>query len=164
MPRPLAAALTGLLAACATTGGAQTEADGAVAGCYQFEWTAETAALGLPWGFELLTRPLEGWANVPDGREARTRATEERVQDHPFAFWRPLAGGLVQVGHPGGGGVALTLRREGQDLVGTARTTGDAVSPGEEPGPGPERPVVARRVLCPAPSGAAPPGVAPFGG
>lgn len=145
------AALLGPLAGCATAGGAQAAPADAVVGCYQFQWTDDAAALGLPWGFELLAAPLEGWGNLPDGREARTRTTEHVVRDHPFAYWRPVAADTIRVGHPGGGGFSLTLHPDGPDLVGTARSVGDAVAPGQDPGPRAARPVVAWRVLCPPP-------------
>lgn len=146
------AAVAAVVAGCASSGGARPSPDEAVLGCYQFQWTEEAAELGLPWGFELLARALEGWGNIPDGRVARTRVTEDVTRDHPFAYWRPVAGDSVHVGHPGGGGISLTLRPEGPDLVGTARPVGDAVAPGEDLDPRPARPVVARRVVCPPPA------------
>jgi hypothetical protein len=136
------------IAACA----APRAEDGArddLAGCYQFRWDDAAAEMRLPWGFDLLDEPLEGWGNVPDGRVARTRATERTMRDQPFAFWRRVAQDSIRVAHPGGGGLSLRLARQGPDLVGTARTLGDAV-PLDGGSPSPRvRPVVAYRVLCP---------------
>jgi hypothetical protein len=122
---------------------------GDLTGCYQFERTAEARELGLPWGFELLGGALSEWPNLPEGRRARTRVTAERTADHPFAFWRPVAGDSIQVGHPGGGGFALSLVRDGRVLRGTARAVGDAVRFGESFQPRDPRPVVAWKVVCP---------------
>lgn len=149
-------ALSGFLAllvsGCAASNAAQGASVEDVVGCYQFRWTPETSELGLPWGFELLAEPLEGWGNIPDGHVARTRTTERIARDHPFAYWRNAAADTVQVGHPGGGGFFLALRPDGRDLVGVARPVGDVLSPGEPPGPRPARPVTALRVLCPPPA------------
>lgn len=144
-----AAALVG--AACASAG-ARDGVDELV-GCYQFEVSADSRALGLPWGFELSDEPLEGWSALPDAREAVTRLTATRVADHPFGFWEPVpeGGDSIRVGHPGGGGFLLVLAPEGQDLLGRGRAVGDAVAPGQAAGERPERAVVARRVLCPEP-------------
>lgn len=142
------AVLLAAAAGCATTQEAADPA-GEVAGCYQFTRNDGARELGLPWGFELLDAPLQGWGNLPDAHAARTRVTEREVRDHPFAYWRWTEADSVQVGHPGGGGFSLTLGPEGQDLVGSARAVGDIVLPGESSEPREARRVVARKVLCP---------------
>ena len=119
-----------------------------VTGCFQFEWNAAAKTLGLPWGFELLAGPLEGWGNLPEAQTALTRLTELRIADHPFAFWDRVAADSVRVGHPGGGAFSLTLGESGQDLVGWGRSTGDALPLGGVRPGGPQGPVIARRVLC----------------
>jgi hypothetical protein len=142
----------GLLLLTAAACSIQRNGDGGrddFAGCYQFRWDAAAAEMRLPWGFDLLEEPLEGWGNVPDGRVARTRTTERTMRDQPFAFWRRAGQDSIRVGHPGGGGLSLSLARQGPDLVGTARTLGDAIPLGEPPPPI-TRPIVAYRVLCPA--------------
>jgi len=121
-----------------------------LAGCYQFRWDASTSEMRLPWGFDLVDEPLEGWGNVPNGRVARTRTVERETRDEPFAFWSRVGQDSVRVGHPGGGGISLSLIRQGPDLVGTAMARGDAMTFGGEPPPPVIRPVVVRRVLCPA--------------
>jgi hypothetical protein len=135
-------------AACAVPRG-EDGAGADLAGCYQFRWDAAAAEMRLPWGFDLLDEPLEGWGNVPDGRVAHTRTTEGTTRNQPFAFWRRVAEDSIRVGHPGGGGLSLSLARQGPDLVGTAQTLGDAVPlGGGNPSPL-VRPVVAYRVVCP---------------
>lgn len=143
------AVIAGILGgACASgPGGGETVAE--LPGCYQFQRTAEARELGLPWGFDLLEGDLSGWPNLPDGRTARTRVTADSTADHPFAFWRPLAGDSIRVGHPGGGGFSLSLVRDGLALRGTARPVGDAVRLGESFGLRDPRPVVAWKVVCP---------------
>lgn len=139
------------LAACASAGegdDAMGDAARPVAGCYQFRWDEGARALGLPWGFELTDEPLEGWPNLEDARSALTRPTGDTTADHPFGFWRPVAGDSITLGHPGGGGFALTLAPEGDDLVGSGRSTGDLVAPGETPATA-RHAVTALRVVCP---------------
>jgi hypothetical protein len=54
----------------------------------------------------------------------------------------------IEIGHPGGGGVALTLAPAGRDLSGLGVAVGDAVPLGGAMGPRPPYPVIARRVTC----------------
>jgi len=129
-----------------------------LAGCYQFRWDAGARALGLPWGVVLLDEPLaEGWpatASLEGVQRAVTATSPTGRDDHPFGFWRPTSADSVQIGHPGGGGFTLTLAPDGPDLVGQGRAVGDAVGPGSGPagaGTRQAHPVVAHRVLCPAP-------------
>lgn len=121
-------------------------------GCYQFERGPGARALGLPWGVELEDVPLgPGWpltTGIEGVRRALTETSPTERADHPFGYWRGIAADSVEIGHPGGGGVVLTLAREGQDLIGRGVAAGDAVSLGGPLGPRPPEPVVARRVLC----------------
>lgn len=124
-----------------------------VAGCYRFSEAPANQVLGLPWGIVLEREPLaEGWPLVerfPGVRRARTLSSPTRRTDHPFAYWRPLAGDSLEVGHPGGGGLALVLAPTDDGLGGRGRSTGDALRPGEAPGPRGPRPVRAERIPCP---------------
>lgn len=141
-------ALLVLTTACAANHEASEAEDEGLLGCYQFEWTETARELGLPWGFELLPGELEGW-NIPDAHPAMTWQTASRRIDHPFAYWREVAD-TVKVGHPGGGGFALTLREEGRTLRGMARPVGDAVRFGESFEPRQGGMVTAQRVVCPS--------------
>jgi hypothetical protein len=148
----VAGIVVGAMAACASAregGDAVDEEARAVAGCYQFRWDEGARALGLPWGFELRTGPLEGWPNLEGARTAVTRPTSTSAADHPFGFWRPAQGDSIMLGHPGGGGFALTLAPAGDDLVGWGRATGDAVAPGETTPGADLHAVKALRVVCP---------------
>lgn len=124
-----------------------------VVGCYRFLETAGSEALGLPWGVILDEGPLEeGWPLVErfeEVRRARTATSETGRADVPFGYWRPVAGDSVEIGHPGGGGVVLVVAPADGGLAGTGRSAGDALQPGQEPGPRPSRPVRARRFECP---------------
>jgi hypothetical protein len=146
----LAPALASIAAACPPAG--TTTAAAAPAGCYQFERDAGARALGLPWGFVLEDEPLgAGWPLVSDRpgvRRARTATSPTARADQPFGYWAPLTGDSIEIGHPGGGGVVLTLGRAGQDLVGRGVAAGDALPPGAAAGPRTPVGVVARRVLC----------------
>ncbi len=125
-------------------------------GCYQFEQGAGARTLGLPWGVELDGEPLgPGWPLMDDlagVRRARTATGPIARDDHPLGYWRPAAGDSIEIGHPGGGGVALMLSPRGQDLIGTGTANGDAIPLGSAPDPRVARAapaqVVARRVLC----------------
>lgn len=148
--RALALACVAVAAACASLRDAPGSA---VAGCYQFRWDAGARALGLPWGLVLLDEPLgEGWLvarQFPAARRAETATSPTGREDHPFGYWRRTSGDSVEVGHPGGGaGFVLTLAPEGRDLVGRGAAVGDALAPGQPPGPAAPRPVVAFRVVC----------------
>lgn len=123
------------------------------AGCYRFGETAGSDALGLPWGVILEEEPLgEGWPlmdRFDSVRLARTLASEARRTDHPFGYWRPVPADSIEIGYPGGGGVTLTVVPTESGLSGRGRGGGDAMRPGETPGPPPNHPVEARRVACP---------------
>lgn len=111
--------------ACATTADTPT-AD--LAGCYYFERDAAAEQLRLPWGVRLLDRPLEGWPAIQqlEGVRVASTLTAQGDVDHPFGFWRPLAGDSVHIGYPAGGGLSLRLAVETGGLAGTARPVGDA--------------------------------------
>ena len=130
---------------------AQQQAVAATAGCYQFVHDAGAKALGLPWGFVLEDAPLgPGWPLVSDRPgvlRASTALTATERADHPFGYWAPK-GDSIEIGHPGGGGIVLTLAPSGQDLIGQGVAAGDAVPMGGAMGPRPPSPVTARRVLC----------------
>nr|NIP58840.1 hypothetical protein [Gemmatimonadota bacterium]NIR79223.1 hypothetical protein [Gemmatimonadota bacterium]NIT87884.1 hypothetical protein [Gemmatimonadota bacterium]NIU31739.1 hypothetical protein [Gemmatimonadota bacterium]NIU36356.1 hypothetical protein [Gemmatimonadota bacterium] len=123
------------------------------AGCYRFEDTTGGDALGLPWGVILEDEPLgEGWPlmdRFDDVHRARTLASETRRTDHPFGYWRPIPGDSIEIGYPGGGGVTLRVAPADGGLAGSGRGGGDAMRPGETPGPRPAQPVEAERTPCP---------------
>lgn len=127
------------------------QAASSLAGCYQFVRDAGAKALGLPWGFVLEDAPLgPGWplvADRPGVRRAATALSATEREDHPFGYWAPK-GDSIEIGHPGGGGIVLTLGVVGQDLVGRGVAAGDAVPMGSAPGPRAPANVTARRVLC----------------
>jgi hypothetical protein len=128
------------------------QAAASLVGCYQFEHDAGAKALGLPWGVVLEDAALgPGWPLVSDRpgvRRATTALSATDRADHPFGYWAPAQGDSIEIGHPGGGALVLTLTPSGQDLIGRGVAAGDAVRPGEAMGPRPSSPVVARRVLC----------------
>lgn len=115
--------------ACASTGDAPP-AD--LAGCYYFDRDAAAEQLRLPWGVRLLDRPLEGWPAIQqlEGVRVATTLTPDGDVDHPFGFWRPLAGDSVHIGYPAGGGLSLRLAVEAGRMTGTARPVGDALPMG----------------------------------
>lgn len=130
----------------------RARAAGALVGCYQFERNAGARALGLPWGVELQESGLgPGWPLLSDRAGARRAATATSAtarEDHPFAYWAPAAADSIEIGHPGGGGIVLTLAVIGADLIGAGAAAGDAVPLGGSLQPRAPVPVVARRVLC----------------
>lgn len=153
-----------LVPGCASSGGgeggegaegSETEAlaQASLAGCYRFQETAGSDALGLPWGVVLEDEPLgEGWPLMDRFEEvhrARTLASETRRADHPFGYWRPIPGDSIEIGYPAGGGVTLTVAPTEGGFAGRGRGAGDAMRPGETPGPRPARPVEAERTPCP---------------
>jgi hypothetical protein len=108
------------------------------------------ARMGLPWGFELLDAPLE---TAGDGAfQAVTRASATRRADTPFNVWRPIEGERVRLGYaPAGGALTLTVHREGDQLVGMVQSIGDALEPGQDPGPRPPEFIRAWKVVCSGP-------------
>lgn len=122
-----AAAILAILgAACASTGQAADPAD--LAGCYYFEQDAVFQELQLPWGFRLLDQPLEGWPalqQLEDVRVATTLTGRDEV-DHPFGYWRPLAGDSLLVGYPAGGGFSLRIELDANEMTGSILPVGDA--------------------------------------
>lgn len=150
----LAAAVAGCASGSGTQGGSGSAGDGA-AGCYQIEWNADMARLGMPWGFELLDEPLGGEGPDADATAFRavTRSTATRRTDTPFNVWRIVDATRIRVGYaPVGGALSLALHAEGGALVGTVQAVGDALGPDEEPGPRPPEFVRAWRVACPGPT------------
>lgn len=128
------------------------QAASGLVGCYQFERDAGARALGLPWGVELQEAGLgPGWPLLSDRagvRRAATATSATAREDHPFAYWAPATGDSIEVGHPGGGGIVLTLAAIGADLIGGGVPAGDAVPLGGSMKPRTPVPVVAHRVLC----------------
>jgi hypothetical protein len=121
--------------------------------CYYFERDAAAEALRLPWGVMLLPEPLEGWPAIqqlPGVRPAVTLVAHEQAASFPFGYWRPLGADSLEIGHPAGGGIVLTLEAEPMRLTGTARELGDAVPPGAAPpGSRPATRVSLVRAQCP---------------
>lgn len=139
-----------IVLACASTPDAERSSR---TGCYYFERDQAAVELRLPWGVRLLDGPLEGWpalAQRPGVHPATTlRPTGET--DHPFGYWAEASGDTIEVGHPGGGGLVLTLVPDGaggRNLRGTARPVGDAVP--VEGAHRPVRPVRLSLAQCPA--------------
>jgi hypothetical protein len=126
--------------------------EGALPLCFQFERNVGARTLGLPWGFVLEDEALDaGWPLLSERvgvRRALTATSPAGRADNPFGYWAPAAGDSIEIGHPGGGGVVLTLARSGQDLVGQGVAAGDAVPVGGTMGPRAPVAVTARRVLC----------------
>lgn len=150
----IAALLT--FAGCGAGGGASGGAVSAAdrpppLGCYQIEWNADMARMGLPWGFELWAEPL-GEEGDATAYRAVTRVTATRRSDVPFNVWRRIDDERIRVGYaPVGGALSLALHPEGDALVGTVQAVGDALEPGQDPGPRPPEFVRAWRVVCPSP-------------
>ena len=123
-----------------------------VVGCYQFERNSGARTLGLPWGVVLEDGPVgAGWpllADLEGVRRARTATSPTGRADHPFGYWHVTPNDSLEIGYPGGGGLVLSLIRQGQDLVGEGIAAGDALPFGAPLGPRTPAPVVARRVLC----------------
>jgi hypothetical protein len=148
------AGLAILLVAAACASNAEPPASVAPPGCYYPERNAAAAVLDLPWGVELLSVQLAGWPalqQLEDVRQART-LTAAGTQDHPFGYWRPLAGGdSVEVGYPGGGAVLLELAvsADGRTLNGTGRALGDAQPIGAPREDTVVTPVVLNQARCP---------------
>jgi hypothetical protein len=144
-----AALLVLALDGCAS--GASSEPNDLV-GCYQFERNQGARAFALPWGVVLEQEPLgPGWpimADRPGVRRALTATSPTARAEHPYAYWAPAQGDSIEIGHPGGGGVVLTLAPSGQDLIGQGVAVGDVVPLGGAMGPRAPVPVTARRVLC----------------
>lgn len=158
-----AAAALLALSACAAGGSGDAGGGGAdetteaadrtgLPGCYRFRSDASSEALNLPWGVVLDDEPLgDAWplmARFDDVRRARTATSPTGRADHPFGYWRPVAGDSVEIAHPGGGGLVLTMAPVAGGLEGRGRAAGDVLEPGETPGPRPSRPVSAERVEC----------------
>lgn len=141
--------MAGMVAGCASSG--EDGRSTTVAGCYQFERTAESRELGLPWGVDLFDIALEGATpeEAPTRHEARTRLSPERVSDTPFDTWWRTAGDSVRIAYSRGGSTVLSLVHESRRLVGTGRAVGDAVALGQDFGPRDPVPVVAHAVVCP---------------
>ena len=123
-----------------------------VVGCYQFERNSGARTLGLPWGVELEAAPVgAGWPLIADlegVRRARTATSPTGRADHPFGYWHLTPADSLEIGYPGGGGIVLSLIRQGQDLIGEGIAAGDVLPFGAPLGRRTPAPVVARRVLC----------------
>ena len=144
----VAAALSvGLVWSCASVPFADP-----VVGCYQFERNSGAQTLGLPWGVELEAVPVgAGWPLIADlegVRRARTATSPTGRADHPSGYWHLTPADSVEIGYPGGGGIVLSLSKQGQDLVGEGIAAGDVLPFGALAGPRTPAPVVALRVLC----------------
>lgn len=137
-----------------------------VSGCYRLElYPGETGADAekkreewiFPPYVQLEPDPLTGWPSLQQRYEqvfvARTRDETGSVKTAPFAYWRPLDGDSLYVGHPGAlAGMSMTLRVVGRDLEGEIRAFTDvrpeAVARGTV-----SAPIRARRVECPGAHG-----------
>ena len=144
---PAFAVLATMAGACASTGQSADPAD--LAGCYYFDQGDAARDLRLPWGLRLQGQPLspEAWPAVGQLEGARVASTlNARAEtDHPFGYWRPVAGDSILVGYPGGGGVSLRLAPVDQGLAGSARPVGDATLARDRP----TYPVHLLRARCP---------------
>ena len=125
---PVLAAVALMAGACASTGQSADPAE--LAGCYYFDQDDVARDLRLPWGVRLQgqTLSVEAWPAVGQLEGARVASTLNvpAEADHPFGYWRPLAGDSILVGYPGGGGLSLRLGRVTDGLGGTAHPLGDA--------------------------------------
>jgi hypothetical protein len=132
-----------------------------VAGCYELEfWSGEPgpeaerqrAAWGSAPTVKLDTAKLTVWPSLVQQYGTVFVAhsiTEGRAWDHPFNYWRFVAGDSLFIGHPGAlAGVSMTLHIEGQDLRGEITSFTDERVEGK-PSTG-TAPVLARRVECPS--------------
>ena len=132
---PALAALALMAGACASTG--QNVDPAELEGCYYFDQDHVARDLRLPWGVRLQGQPLsaEAWPAVGQLEGARVASTlnARAEEDHPFGYWRPLAGDSILVGYPGGGGLSLRVGPVADGLGGTARPVGDATLAGDRP-------------------------------
>lgn len=90
----------------------------------------------MPAAVALDSLPLQGWDRFAERYEkvfqARTFETPSaRAGDTPFAYWRPLEGNSVVVGHPGAmAGMTLRMRERSGELGGTILAFTDVMTPG----------------------------------
>lgn len=119
-------------------------------GCFYFVQDETARSLRLPWGVRLLQDSLEGWPAMANHQGVHSAATlhPDGDRDHPFGYWRPLAGDSLEIGYPAGGGMVMRLRVGDDELAGTVRPVGDAVSL-QEDGRRAPAPVTLTRALCP---------------
>jgi len=124
---PIASAL--LLSGCAHNAQHADAAD--PVGCWYFERDDAASTLNLPWGIGLDSSALTGWPALDRRGGARVARTLHAAgpAEHPFGYWLQV-GDSVEVGHPGGGGLLLTLEPGAAVMTGTARPIGDVVAPG----------------------------------
>jgi hypothetical protein len=144
-----------LLGGCASSSApARVEA---LRGCWYFEQDEAARQIRLPWGVELMLDTLEGWPAVQalEGVRRAATLTPAGARDFPLGYWRPSAAGdSVELGHPGGGGLAVEVAVPPQNasspvLTGTVRPVGDVLRP-DGPGAAIEpRPVRLARARCP---------------
>lgn len=131
-----------------------------VSGCYELElWPGESgpqaerqrAAWSSAPTVKLDTAKLTTWPSLVQQYGTVFVAhsiTEGRAWDHPFNYWRLVAGDSLFVGHPGAlAGVSMTLHIEGQDLRGEITSFTDVPVEGKPTTR--TAPVFARRVECP---------------
>lgn len=133
-----------LAGGCARTGGEDSAPDEARSesealaewrGCYAL--SVEDPDWRLPAAVALDSVPLQGWEAFSERYERvlQVRSFGERTsrsRDTPFAFWRPLEGDSITLGHPGAlAGVTLRLGREEEGGRGMALAFTDAIEPGE---------------------------------
>ena len=128
----------------------------ALLGCWYFE-QEDALQIRLPWGVRLTQDSLEGWPAL-QGLEGVRRAstlTPSGSQDFPFGFWRLSPGGdSLDLGHPGGGGLAVDVETPAQDasppvLAGTVRPVGDVLRSGDSSAADQPLPVRLSRARCP---------------
>ena len=155
--------LTALLGGCSPSNARQEGAplSGQVSGCYRLElWPGESgpeterrrAAWGTAPTVRLDTTRLTAWPSLLQAYGtvfvAYSITESGEVRDHPFNYWRFVAGDSLFVGHPGAlAGVSMMLHMEGQDLRGEITSFSDVRVEGRPSTT--KSPVLARRVTCP---------------
>ena len=129
----------------------------ALLGCWYFEQAESTRQLWLPWGVELTPDSLEGWPAMQtlEGVRRAATLTSSGPRDFPIGYWRASAAGdSLDLGHPGGGGLAVELvvpagSETPPVLSGTVRPVGDVLQSGEPDGMPEPAPVRLTSAGCP---------------
>ena len=129
----------------------------ALLGCWYFDQERSGDQLSLPWGVQLSPDSLEGWPAVQalEGVRRATTLTPSGSRDFPIGYWRPSAAGdSLDLGHPGGGGLAVDVAIPARnasppELTGTVQPVGDALQPGDSRRADQARPVRLTSARCP---------------
>ena len=129
----------------------------ALLGCWYFDQEAPGEQPSLPWGVRLSPDSLEGWPAVQalEGVRRAATLTPGGSRDFPFGYWRPSAAGdSLDLGHPGGGGLAVDLAIPARDasppeLTGTVQAVGDVLQSGDSRLADQARPVRLTSARCP---------------